>query len=121
MATGQFVGESPCYCPSLSAAFISSGRLNSITNSVPAGSSAECLLVSQCVTVAVAPGMTGDGPGAQRMAEIMSSMCIQFARTGNPNHAGLPHWRPYDLKQRATMCFDLPPRLLPGEGGAGIA
>lgn len=63
-------------------------------------------------TVAVAPGMTGDGPDAQRMAGIMSSMCIQFARTGNPNHAGLPHWRPYTLKDRATMCFNLPPRLV---------
>ena len=63
-------------------------------------------------TVAVAPGMTGDGPGARHMADIMSGMCIQFARTGNPNHAGLPHWRPYDLKQRATMCFDLPPRVV---------
>jgi para-nitrobenzyl esterase len=62
--------------------------------------------------VAVAPGMTGDGPGAQRMADIMSSMCIQFARTGNPNHAGLPHWRTYDLRDRATMCFNLPPRLV---------
>ena len=62
--------------------------------------------------VAVAPGMTGDGPDARRMADIMSGMCIQFARTGNPNHAGLSHWSPYSLKQRATMCFDLPPRLV---------
>jgi para-nitrobenzyl esterase len=56
--------------------------------------------------------MTGDGPRARRMAEIMSGMCIQFARTGNPNHAGLPHWKPYDLSKRATMCFRLPPRLV---------
>ena len=63
-------------------------------------------------TVAVAPGMTGDSPDAQQMGAIMSSMCIQFARTGNPNHAGLPHWRPYTLKDRATMCFNLPPRLV---------
>lgn len=62
--------------------------------------------------VAVAPGMTGDGPDAQRMADIMSSMCIQFARTGIPNHKGLPHWLPYSLNSRATMCFDLPPRLV---------
>lgn len=62
--------------------------------------------------VAFAPGMTGDGPGAQQMAAIMSSMCIQFARTGDPNHGGLPHWRPYSLSERATMCFNLPPRLV---------
>ena len=60
--------------------------------------------------VAFAPGMTGDGPAAQQMASIMSSMCIQFARSGDPNHPGLPHWRPYSLAERATMCFNLPPR-----------
>jgi para-nitrobenzyl esterase len=37
-------------------------------------------------------------------------MCIQFAPSGNPNHEGLPHWLPYSLKDRATMCFNLPPR-----------
>lgn len=62
--------------------------------------------------VAVATSMTGDGPEAQHMAEIMSSACIQFARTGNPNYAGMPNWKPYDLTNRATMCFDLPPRLV---------
>lgn len=62
-------------------------------------------------TVDAASGRTG-APGAQRMEEIMSGMRIQFARAGDPNHAGLPHWRPYTLQDRATMCFDLPPRLV---------
>lgn len=26
-----------------------------------------------------------------------------FARSGNPNHAGLPHWAPYSLSRRETM------------------
>lgn len=46
------------------------------------------------------------------MADIMSGMCIQFARTGNPNYEGLLRWRPYSLRNRATMCFNLPPRLV---------
>jgi len=63
--------------------------------------------------VDVAPGMTGDGPEARRMAELlMSDTWIAFARTGNPNHAGLSSWRPYDLTKRYTMSFDLPPRLV---------
>jgi para-nitrobenzyl esterase len=63
-------------------------------------------------TVDVAPGMTGDGPDAQRMAGIMSGMCVHFARTGNPNNAVMPYWSPYNLEERATMCFKLPPRLV---------
>jgi len=28
---------------------------------------------------------------------------IAFARTGNPNHEGLPEWQSYDSEKRATM------------------
>src|SRR5256885_6662728 len=42
------------YCPPPPAAVIAMGRLNSISNSVPAGSTAERLFPSQCATVAVA-------------------------------------------------------------------
>jgi para-nitrobenzyl esterase len=57
-------------------------------------------------TVNVADGMTGNGPEAQHLSALMSDTWIEFARTGNPNHAGLAHWRPYDLKNRWTMSFD---------------
>lgn len=63
-------------------------------------------------TVDVAEGMSGDGPEAQQLAAIMSGTWIEFARTGNPNHKGLPEWRPYDLKTRATMSFTPNPRLV---------
>lgn len=55
--------------------------------------------------VAVADGMTGDGLEARRLANLMSDTWIVFARTGNPNHAGLPHWAPYNLATRPTMSF----------------
>lgn len=69
----------------------------------------------------MSPGMTGEGPDAQRMADIVSSMCIQFARTGNPNHEGQPNWLRYSLKGRATMCFNLPPRLVDDPQGRELA
>jgi para-nitrobenzyl esterase len=51
--------------------------------------------------------MVGLGPEPQRVADQMSAAWIAFARSGNPNTEGLPEWRPYDLKSRATMIFNL--------------
>jgi hypothetical protein len=31
---------------------------------------------------------------------------VSFARTGNPNHADLPHWPKYTSEHRATLQFD---------------
>jgi para-nitrobenzyl esterase len=62
--------------------------------------------------VAVADGMTGNGLEAVQLAAQMSETWIAFARTGNPNHKGLPEWRPYDLSKRQTMSFSSPSRLV---------
>ena len=43
----------------------------------------------------------------QKMANILSPMWAQFARTGNPNKPGLPEWRLYKSGERATMVFDI--------------
>lgn len=50
--------------------------------------------------------LTGTTPEAQRTADAMSDALIAFARTGNPNHAGIPDWKPYALPDRPTMIFD---------------
>lgn len=49
---------------------------------------------------------TGDGADARKMAEVMSEALLAFARTGNPNHDGLPHWDTYGLDRRQTLLFD---------------
>lgn len=60
--------------------------------------------------LAVAPGMIGstaqDISNAQPLASMMSATLIAFARSGNPNHAGLPHWLPYDMTARPTMVWN---------------
>jgi para-nitrobenzyl esterase len=43
---------------------------------------------------------------AKALAAKTSSAWIAFARTGNPNHAGLPQWPAYDTSRRPTMVFD---------------
>lgn len=44
--------------------------------------------------------------GAHRLADQVSGAWAAFARTGNPNLAGLPHWPAYDPSTRATMIFN---------------
>jgi para-nitrobenzyl esterase len=48
---------------------------------------------------------TGNGGEGQRVAAMMSDALLAFARTGNPNHAGLPSWETYALQRRQTMLF----------------
>ncbi len=50
---------------------------------------------------------TGNGPERQGIADAMHRAWTSFARTGDPNHEGLPAWPRYDLDRRATMRFDV--------------
>lgn len=50
--------------------------------------------------------MTGNGPGARALAARMSEAWIRFARSGDPNHHKLPHWKTFDPATRGTMVFD---------------
>jgi para-nitrobenzyl esterase len=54
-----------------------------------------------------APGsLTGTGAQARKVSEKMMDSFIAFARRGDPNHKGLPHWPSYTLAGRRTMIFD---------------
>jgi para-nitrobenzyl esterase len=53
----------------------------------------------------------GDRPEAPALAERMSEAWLAFARTGDPNHPGLPSWPTYDPDRRATMLFDTDCRI----------
>ncbi|MBB5342308.1 carboxylesterase/lipase family protein [Tunturibacter empetritectus] len=50
--------------------------------------------------------MTGGGPEAQALADKVSGAWITFARTGNPNHPGLPKWPEFTAENKSTMVFD---------------
>lgn len=50
--------------------------------------------------------LTGAGPERQGIADAMHRAWIAFARTGDPNHPGIPEWPQYDLTRRPTMRFD---------------
>ncbi|MFT3754704.1 MAG: carboxylesterase/lipase family protein [Pseudoxanthomonas sp.] len=54
---------------------------------------------------------TGQGDDARTMAATMSEALLAFARHGDPNHRGLAQWKPYSLRKRETMLFDVQSRL----------
>lgn len=56
--------------------------------------------------------ITGGRPDRYELAEAMSEAWIAFARTGNPNHPGIPKWAPYTVANRATMLFDVPCKVV---------
>lgn len=62
--------------------------------------------------VARAPHLTGpESADTRAMTEAMAGAWLAFARTGDPNHKGLPDWPTYDRRQRRTMQFEVPARV----------
>jgi para-nitrobenzyl esterase len=52
------------------------------------------------------PGATGGTSRAWAMAARMSDTWIAFARNGNPNHPGIPHWPQVSTASAPTMVFN---------------
>lgn len=47
----------------------------------------------------------------RKLAEVWSASMVRFARTGDPNGAGLPQWPRYDSDTRACLIFDDQPHI----------
>lgn len=50
--------------------------------------------------------LTAGATGAPALADKVSDAWIAFARSGDPNTAGLPRWPAFAASERATMVFD---------------
>ena len=57
-------------------------------------------------TVDIAAGITGTSPTRYALSEKVQGAWLAFAKSGNPNHKGLPQWKPYSAAERTTMIFD---------------
>ena len=54
--------------------------------------------------------ITGARSDRGALADLMSETWLAFARSGDPNHAAIPAWRPYTKERRDTMILDVPCR-----------
>jgi para-nitrobenzyl esterase len=59
----------------------------------------------------IAKEMIGEGQQQRDLRDRMVGAWTAFARTGNPSHAGLPEWLPFETGLRATMILDNECRL----------
>ena len=53
----------------------------------------------------------GNDPAVRHLAEDWSNTVIAFARTGDPNGAGLPTWSPYSSAAQSALVLDAEPRI----------
>jgi para-nitrobenzyl esterase len=60
---------------------------------------------------------TGGVPESGTLAAQVSQAWINFARCGDPNHPGLPHWPAYSAQRGETMIFDVPCSVQNDPGG----
>ena len=49
--------------------------------------------------------MTGSNQDRYQLSHVMSAAWAAFARTGNPNHADMPHWPEFNPSEYPTMVF----------------
>lgn len=59
-----------------------------------------------------AEGSGAAGDDGQALSDRMTAALAAFARTGDPNHPGLPHWTPYSLERRETLVWDREVRMV---------
>jgi para-nitrobenzyl esterase len=62
-------------------------------------------------TLGAAGSQTGTAADARAASTAMQESFVAFAKTGDPNHAGLATWPTYDTATRATMVFDVASRV----------
>lgn len=55
--------------------------------------------------ISLSPAASAGGLEAKELEERISKAWINFARTGNPNHDGLPLWPAFTRENGYTMIF----------------
>ena len=53
-----------------------------------------------------------DSEDSKELSNMMMDTWVNFARTGDPNHKGIPKWKPFDLTTRNTMILSTHPEII---------
>ena len=56
-------------------------------------------------------------PESEPVSKQIAGAWAAFAKSGNPNHSGLPNWPKFDTQTRATMLFDVPSKVVNNPNG----
>jgi para-nitrobenzyl esterase len=56
--------------------------------------------------------IAGTGAASRAVSAAMMQSFLSFAKSGNPNNGRVPHWPQYRLKDRSTMVFDTPAKVV---------
>ena len=54
----------------------------------------------------------GEGPEPKHMADQIAGAWVAFARTGKPDHPGIPHWPAFNAADRPVMEFNMTSRVV---------
>ena len=57
-------------------------------------------------------GATEVNEDSHELTKIMMDTWLAFARSGNPDHDGIPSWPVYDLQKRAIMKLSINPEVI---------
>ena len=106
------LGAAPAY------AFVYSWRTPVLDNRP--GSFHACEIAFTFDNAEICDHYSGGTPEAFVLSKQISTAWVNFARTGNPNHDGLPHWPTYTAEHRATMYFDTPCEVRNDPEGEGL-
>jgi para-nitrobenzyl esterase len=55
--------------------------------------------------------ISGNTPEAHKMADVLASVWVTFAKTGNPNCGQIPQWPAFTPERRETLIFDVNTRV----------
>jgi len=66
--------------------------------------------------MAVPPAMLAGGnrTAMTRLSKAMQTAFVNFAKTGNPNHSGIPEWKPWTRANRDSLVFDAQTKAVTG-------